>query len=81
MEILSEIRKYDKIIKQYNELGKETSQEIMRYAREAFDQGEIDFHVFISSLEEAFNLELNFLDNLYNYNQAVIDLNYLNLEE
>jgi cobalt-zinc-cadmium resistance protein CzcA len=78
-EIFTEIRKYSEVLKQYKDLGKETSEEIMKYAQKAFQEGEIDFHTYISSLEEAINIELDYLDNLSDYNQAVLELNYLSL--
>lgn len=78
-EIMTEIRKHNEVLKQYNELGKETSAEILKYARLAYDKGEIDFHTYISSLEEAINIELEYLDSLDSYNQAVLEFNYLSL--
>jgi len=78
-ELNSEIRKYNEVIKQYQVLGKETAAEIMKYARYAYDQGEIDFFKYIYALEEAVNIELDYLENLRMYNQAVLELNYLNL--
>jgi len=77
--IMSDIRKYDEVLKQYEELGKKTADEIIKYARLAYEQGDIDFHTYFSSLEEAINIELDYLDNLDGYNQAVLELNYLNL--
>lgn len=78
-EIMTEIRKHNEVLNQYNELGKETAAEILKYARLAYDNGEIDFHTYISSLEEAINIELEYLDSLDGYNQAVLELNYLSL--
>ncbi len=79
-DILTEIRKYKEILNQYDVLGKETYEEILRYSDEAYEKGDIDFHIYITSLEEAINLQLSYLENLNEYNQSVIELNYLDLE-
>jgi cobalt-zinc-cadmium resistance protein CzcA len=45
----------------------------------AYENGEIDYFQYIQSLENAAMIELDYLDNLNNYNQTVLELNYLNL--
>ena len=53
--------------------------EINKYARMAYENGEIDFFQYIQSLENATIIELDYLDSLNDYNQAMLELNYLNL--
>jgi cobalt-zinc-cadmium resistance protein CzcA len=53
--------------------------EILKFAGMAYENGEIDYFQYIQSLENAATIEIDYLDNLNEYNQAVMELNYLNL--
>lgn len=78
-QLLAEIRKFDEVIRQYQMHGREMAAEILKFAGMAYDNGEIDYFQYIQSLENAATIEINYLDNLNEYNQAVLELNYLNL--
>ncbi len=45
----------------------------------SFENGEINFFQYIQSIENAFEIFLDYLQNLNAYNQTVIKLNYLTL--
>jgi len=77
-QLMREIRKFNIAIQNYQYYGKQMAGEISDYARRAYDNREIDFFRYIQSLEDAGNIELNYLENLDNYNQAVLEYNYLN---
>jgi cobalt-zinc-cadmium resistance protein CzcA len=79
-ELLTDIRKYNDIIMMYQTHGKIMASEIRKYARLAYENGEIDVFQYLRSLEDATDLELDYLDNLNHYNKAVLELNYLNLQ-
>lgn len=76
-QLMTEIRKYNEAIMIYRTNGKKMADEINKYARMAYENGEIDVFQYLQSLENAATIELDYLDNLNNYNQTVLELNYL----
>ena len=72
--------KYESI-RYYNESGKTLSDEIIKTAEKSFSNGEIDFFQYIQSMENAANIQLDYLDNLLQYNQAYLELHYFNYNE
>ncbi|GAA5221290.1 CusA/CzcA family heavy metal efflux RND transporter [Membranihabitans marinus] len=75
--LLSDLKKYNEGIQYYNDEGKNLSLELMSNASSAFQNGEIDFLQYVQLLESAKDVEINYLQNLYNYNSTVLELNYL----
>ena len=76
-QLMSELSKYNEAIIYYNESGKNLSSELLNASSLAFLNGEIDFVQYILLLESAKNIEMTYLENLFNYNKTVLDLNYL----
>lgn len=79
MQLLNEVSKYEEALQYYETDGKSLSEEILKTANLSYKNGEIDFFQYIQSLENAYEIELQYLENLNNYNQAVIAINYLTL--
>lgn len=77
LQLLNEVSKYEEALSYYETEGKSLSEEILKTANIGFKNGEIDFFQYIQSLENAYEIELQYLENLNNYNQAVIALNYI----
>nr|WKN34931.1 CusA/CzcA family heavy metal efflux RND transporter [Tunicatimonas sp. TK19036] len=75
----AELRKYEQAIQYYRETGEELAGEIMNTAQKSYFNGEIDYFQYIQSLENARELELSYLENLHQYNQTVLEINYLTL--
>ncbi|MDO5655712.1 MAG: CusA/CzcA family heavy metal efflux RND transporter [Flavobacteriaceae bacterium] len=73
-----DIQKYEEAIHYYEDSGKNLASEILRSANLAYKNGEIDFLEFAILLDNAKQIEINYLENLNLYNQSVIELNYLN---
>jgi cobalt-zinc-cadmium resistance protein CzcA len=63
----------------YEQEGTALSDEILKTANGSFRNGEIDFYQYIQSLESAYEVKLDYLDTLIEYNNIVIDINYLTL--
>ncbi|XLS30285.1 CusA/CzcA family heavy metal efflux RND transporter [Flavobacteriaceae bacterium M23B6Z8] len=63
----------------YEQEGAELSDEILKTANGSFKNGEIDFYQYIQSLESAYEIKLEYLQKLNQYNYIVINLNYLTL--
>ena len=78
-QLMSELSKYEEALQYYETEGKSLSEEILKTANISFRNGEIDFFQYIQSLENAYQIELQHLENLNNYNQAAIAINYLTL--
>ena len=74
------LNKYLAAIRNYEITGKQLSSELVRSAELSYAAGEIDFFRFAESIDRAVGIELNYLENVYQYNQRVLDINYLILE-
>ena len=61
----------------YNDKGLQLYDEIFRTAGLSFDNGEIDFFRFATSMETALQIKLNYLNNLLEYTRVILELNYL----
>jgi|WetSurSiteA1Bulk_404760.scaffolds.fasta_scaffold00360_4 heavy metal efflux system protein len=78
-QLYTEIHKYNEAVMQYQVNGKKMADEIGKYAKMAYENGEIDVFQYVQSLENAATIELDYLENLNNYNQVVLELNFLYL--
>lgn len=76
---IAELEKFKKSIVYYDNTGKAIANELLRTAVRAYELGEIDFLNFVQSLEAAIGIELNYLEEIYNYNSLVLELNYYTL--
>ncbi|SEP79001.1 cobalt-zinc-cadmium resistance protein CzcA [Hyunsoonleella jejuensis] len=77
--LLSQLQQQQKALDFYEEEGAVLSKEILKTANGSFKNGEINFYQYILSLENAYEIQLNYLENLNAYNQTVIAINYLTL--
>ncbi len=75
--LLAKLQQYEEAIIYYETQGENLSKEIIKTAERSFKHGEIDFFQYIQSVENAKEIELTYLENLNNYNQTVIVINYL----
>lgn len=79
-ELQAHYEKYSNALNYYETEGAELSEEIIKTADLGFRNGEIDFFQYIQSIENAYELQLDRLENLNAYNQTVIQLNYIGLD-
>ncbi|MGE5945022.1 MAG: CusA/CzcA family heavy metal efflux RND transporter, partial [Flavobacteriales bacterium] len=75
--LLALLQQYNEAINYYETEGKNLSDEIIKTAERTFKEGEIDFFQYIQSIETANDIELNYLDSVNAYNQTIIKINYL----
>lgn len=75
--LYSDLKKYKESIDYYTNTGKTLAKELTMTASKAFKNGEIDFLQYVQLLENSRTIELNYLQNLFNYNSTVLELNYL----
>jgi cobalt-zinc-cadmium resistance protein CzcA len=80
VELKAGLNKYLAAIRNYESTGKQLSTELVRSAQLSYSAGEIDFFRFTESMDRAVRIELNYLENVYQYNLQVLDINYLILE-
>jgi len=74
----SELAKYQQAMDYYNQYGKKLSDEILRVGTMSYKNGEIDFFQYILSLENATDIQVEYLANVLQYNKTQLDLQYLN---
>ncbi|MDX2429476.1 MAG: TolC family protein, partial [Bacteroides sp.] len=79
-ELKAGLKKYEEAIKNYEHTGKNLAAELIRSSKLSYLAGEIDFFRFAISVDRAVQIEINQLENLYNYNDLVLEINYLTLE-
>lgn len=75
-ELLKNREKYKEAINYYNSSAKPLYEEIMRTSIVNYQAGEIGFYQFINSYETAVNIQIDYLDNVFQYNLNNIDLQY-----
>jgi len=77
--LLQQLSQLQKSLDYYENEGASLSDEIIKTAQISFKNGEIDFYQYIQSLESAYQIKLGYLEKLKEYNQTVIDINFLTL--
>ena len=76
-ELMNQYDRFKKALDYYDSEGKELADELLKTTEAYFKNGEIDFFQYIQSIENAYELKLDHLEQLDRYNQTVIALNYL----
>ncbi|TDE05592.1 CusA/CzcA family heavy metal efflux RND transporter [Flavobacterium hiemivividum] len=74
----NELAKYQEAINYYKQYGKKLSDEIIKVANLSYKHGEIDFFQYIQSLENATAIQVEYLDNVLQFNATQLDSQYLN---
>ncbi len=74
-----QLTQLQKTVNYYEAEGTDLSNEILKTAHGSFRNGEINFYQYIQSLESAYEIQLDYLDKLKQYNIIVIAINYLTL--
>ncbi len=81
LELYSEISKFREHLDYYYTTGKELGREIELSAQEEYSNGDIDYLTFVESIENATHIKLEYLETLFEYNNKVLELKYLVLED
>ncbi|NAS12926.1 CusA/CzcA family heavy metal efflux RND transporter [Poritiphilus flavus] len=77
--LLAQYETHKKALTYYEKEGDILAEEILKTAELSFKNGEIDFFQYLISLKNAYELQLDHLEQLHRYNQTVIELNYITL--
>lgn len=75
--LLKTLNKHNKALVYYEEEGLVLANEIVKTADKSFLYGEIDFFQYIQSMENAYQIKIDYLNQLNLYNQTIIQLNNL----
>ncbi|OQP60200.1 acriflavine resistance protein B [Niastella vici] len=74
---IQEYQKYQQSIQYYQSIGLKQTDEQIRVAQIAYSKGEIGYIEFIQSIGFSIQSKLQYLSALNQYNQTIIQLNYL----
>lgn len=72
-----EVKKYAEMLYYYENEGLDLAKAIENTAGKGYQNGEIDFFQYIQSLENAMEIQLNYLETLYLYNRELLKQFYL----
>lgn len=75
-QLLGEHFKYKALLDNFNISGEPLMKEIMKTALKSYQFGEINFYQFVNSYETAVQIQFEYFDNLFKYNQTTSDLKY-----
>jgi cobalt-zinc-cadmium resistance protein CzcA len=77
--LFAEQNKYRETLQYFEETGISLSKQIIETANKSYANGEIDFFRFVHSIESAIEIEIEYLDQLLQYNMNILEINYLTL--
>ena len=74
---MAEYEKYNQSIEYYQTSGLRLADDLQNLARKSYLSGETGYLEYVQSLDNARQIKLGYLDNLFQYNRVVIEINYL----
>ncbi|AWA28978.1 CusA/CzcA family heavy metal efflux RND transporter [Flavobacterium magnum] len=74
---LQENKKYSELLDYYETTGLNQAQQILRITQFSYKKGEIGYVEYIQNLTQALAIRSGYLDALNQYNQTVININFL----
>lgn len=66
----------EKELAYYQEEGNQLSAQLLHLASRSYEEGEIDFLQYVQTLEHAGEIQMAYLEALYEYNQIILELTY-----
>ena len=77
IQLATDLERFQEGMQFYTLNGRLLATSLIQNGNKAFLNGEIDFLQYVQLLEQAKQLELNYLENRHRYNQTVIEMNHL----
>ena len=74
----SELLKNSTLLDYYEVTGLQLADELIRSSARMFTAGQTDYITYLRTLSDANSVRVNYLETLRNYNQSIINLQYLN---
>ena len=78
-ELNQQLKKYEESLNYYNNFGEKLFIEIIHSAQKSYDSGVIDIYKYLQSMETATTIKLEYLQNLWESNKIVLEINYFTL--
>ncbi|MBN1116636.1 MAG: TolC family protein, partial [Bacteroidales bacterium] len=76
-QLQTELDYLQKNLATYKTENKALIEELFKSANKSYESGLIDFFQFVQSIQNASQLQMKYLESLNQYNQLVLELNYL----
>ncbi len=73
-----EVEKFRRMVDYYDQTGFKNAEAIINVASQQFQEGEINYLEWVMLVNQAITIRNDYINNLREYNQAVISLNYIN---
>lgn len=77
-QAINDYKKFSESLNYYEQTGLKLAETIITAAKNSKEYGEIGYIVYIQSLIQAFEIEMSYYESLRDYNQSIIQINYLN---
>ena len=77
-QAIADFKKSSQSLNYYETSGLSEADTIIYAATKSFNAGQINYIVYMQSLNQAFEIKFNYYDALKQYNESIIQLNYLN---
>jgi outer membrane protein TolC len=79
-QALNSYAQFSEALKYFENYGLEQSNQILAAARESYRLGSINYYNYLLNIQQAFDIQVSYLDALRNFNQAIINLQYINAQ-
>lgn len=76
-QLQKQLAQQEKVIRYFDEEGKELAEQLMQQAQRSYQEGEIDFLEYAMLLENSRNITLQYLQSRYEYQLNILKINYL----
>ena len=73
---LQEYYKYKGLVDYYESQGLAIAGQLIKFAEKSYKAGEIEYVEYIRNVDQAIDIKTKYIDNLKQFNQTVIDLQY-----
>lgn len=72
-----QLKTYKSLVDYYIQIAVPNANEILKNASKGYLNGAISYHEYVNSLETALKIQMNYGEAILNYNQTIINLQYL----
>jgi len=77
LQAVTEYKKYSESIKYFETSALKQAETIISTAAGSYNAGQISYITYMQSLNQAFEIKMNYYETVRNYNLSTIELNYL----
>lgn len=77
VQALSQYKQYSQSLSYFETIGRTQSRQIIESAQKSFKSGAISYYIYLQNLDQAFQIDLSYLEALRNYNQSIVNISYI----